>query len=139
MTAPLLQFVPAELVVMGILTDITYGGAPANVVQSTSFALSPGTVRVRRVPGEPRTRFDDPAHVEVMAFGATFETAQALAEACWEAIEFAYATAAPLPGGRSVTVDHTATILPPAEVPWPNPDVRVFQATYLVVTRAIPV
>jgi hypothetical protein len=138
-TTPLLQFVPAELVVMGILTDITYNGAPANVVQSTSISLSPGTVRVRRVPGEPRTRFDDPAHVEVMAFGATFEDAQALAEACWETIEFAYATAAPLPGGRSVTVDYTETKLSPTLVPWPNPDVRVFQATYLVVTRAIPV
>lgn len=137
MTAPL-RFAGAELVMMGILADVTYNGAQANVVQSTSSSLAPGTVRVRRVPGEPRTMFDDPAHVEVLAFGSTFESAALLAETCWTAIEFAYAKAAPLPGGKSVTVDHTATILPPAEVPWPNPDVRVFQATYLVVTRALP-
>lgn len=131
MTAPV-RFVSAELVVMGILADI---GAP--VVQSTSMSLSPPLVRVRRVPGEPRTHFDDPAHVEVMTFGATFEAAQSLAEACWQAIEFAYAKAAPLPSG-SITVDATDTILPPTEVPWPNPEVRVFQATYRVVTRALP-
>lgn len=130
-----LRFVAAELVAMGILTGIL---PDEQIVQSTSASLTPPLIRLRRVPGEPRTMFDDPAHVEVMTFGATFEEAQALAEQCWARFEFSRATAAPLPGGRSITVDHSATILPPFEVPWPDPDVRVFQATYLIVTRALP-
>jgi hypothetical protein len=128
-------FVSAELVAMGILDGLL----PADrIVASTSAVLTPPLVRVRRVPGEARTMFDDPAHVEVMTFGATFEAAQELAEQCWSRIEFARATAAPLPDGRSITVDYTTTILPPFDVPWPDPDVRVFQATYLIVTRALP-
>lgn len=128
-------FVSAELVAMGILDGVL---PPESIVQSTSASLTPPLVRVRRIPGEPRTMFDDPAHVEIMTFGRTFEEAQQLAEQCWSRMEFARATAAPLPEGRSITVDHSATILPPFEVPWPDPDVRVFQATYLIVTRALP-
>jgi hypothetical protein len=130
---PATRFAAAELVMIGILANVG-----ANVVASTSTSLTPPLVRVRRVPGEPRTMFSDPAHVEVLVFGRTFEEAQALAETCQVTIEFGFAKAAPLPAGKSVTVDHTATILPPFEVPWLDPDVRVFQATYLVVTRAIP-
>lgn len=129
-------FVVAELVMMGILEA---GGIdPDIVVESTSSSLTPPLVRVRRVPGEPRTMFDDPAHIEVLTFGATFQAAQALTEQVANIVRFAYAKAAPLPGGLSVCVDATDVVLPPVEVPWPNPDVRVFQATYRVVTRAQP-
>ncbi len=132
-----LRFVSAELVAMAIL-------APLNVpiVHSTSDLLTPPLVRVRRVPGEPRTHFDDPAHIEYLCFGATFDAARVLAERCWDAFEFAYAHGFPVgaaPSTTWVTVDATATVLPPAEVPWANPDVRVFQGTHQIVTRGVPV
>lgn len=145
MTAPRqMEFIAAELVAMGILDGLTLGNIAVEVVQSTSLNLTPPLVRVRRVPGEPRTHFDDPAHVEYNAFGATFGQASALAEECWRRFEFAFATGVPVldtdgaPDGRTIVIDHTATVLAPAEVPYPNPDVRLFQGVHLIVTRAIP-
>lgn len=137
-----LRFATIELVAMAVLADIatvpTTRTWPADpVVQSTSVSLEPPLVRVRRVPGEPRTHFDDPAHLEYMCFGATFEEAQAIAEWCWRRFEFAYAQGYLLDDGAWVTVDRTESILPPVEVPWPKPDTRVFQGTHLIVTRAI--
>lgn len=129
-----LTFASAELVAMGILTPLG-----VDVFQSLPNTLTPPCIRVKRVPGEPRSMFDDPAHVEVLTFGETFETAQALAEQVADTIRFAYAKPAALPGGGSICVDHTAAILPPTEIPWwGNTNVRVFQATYVIVTRAQP-
>lgn len=128
-----LRFASAELVGMAILADV---GAP--VVTSTSASLTPPLVRIRRVPGEPRTHFDDPAHLEYMVFGSAFLAAQRLAEAVWQRLEFSWAKGYQLEDGLWVTVDHSASILAPTEVPWPSPDVRVFQGTHLIVTRAIP-
>jgi hypothetical protein len=73
-----------------------------------------------------------------MAFGATLQDAKALAEACWQRLEFAYAKGFELEDGTRVTVDRTESLLPPTEVPWANPDVRVVQGTHLIVTRSIP-
>jgi hypothetical protein len=80
--------------------------------------------------------FNDLAHVEVLTFGFTYTEAQELAEVCANAFRWAHTQAAPLPGGASISVDYTEALLPPVMLPWPNSEVRVFQATYLVVTRA---
>jgi len=133
-STPPTRFANAEFLMMGILANI---GTP--VVQSTSLSLTPPLVRVRRVPGEPSTMFDDHAHVEVMTFHALFQGAHDLAMLCQSTIIYAYATGVPSGiNNRNVTIDATETILPPTEVPWPNPDVRVFMGTYRISTRALP-
>lgn len=131
---PTLEFASAEQVAMGILAPVA--GVP--VVQSTSAQLDPPLVRVRRVPGEPSDHLNDHAHIEVLTFGSTFAQAQDLGELCRTAIDYGYGKPVVLDDGRTVTVDATETISPPTEVPWANPDVRVFFATYRITTRRIP-
>lgn len=137
MSAPAQRFVSAEMLGMAILAGVPRpAGGVVNVVQSTSMALSPGTVRLRRVPSEAGSRFEDHAHLEYMVFEADFLAAQTVADRCRQALEFSRAQGFALDDGTWITVDHSEAVLPPAEVPWPNPDVRVFQGTHLIVTRA---
>jgi hypothetical protein len=140
---PALRFPAAEEIGMALLegTEITIGGqlVVVHATITTTTTLVPPHYRVRRIPGTARTLFDDAAHLEVLSLGADWDTCHLLAEAASARFAFAYATAVELPDGTSVTIDHTASILPPFEIPWANPDVRAFQATYQVTVRGVPV
>lgn len=95
---------------------------PANLVTSMPF------VRVMRIGGGD-TRFDDTAHIDIDAFGATREAAYGLAESCRQLLlGFPYVTAAGV-------IDSVVTTAGPHEVPWGDIGVRRLTASYAISSR----
>jgi len=119
-------FIDIETAVMDLLADLATGGigtvTPSNLNTSMPF------VRVTRIGGGD-TRITDTARVDVDAFGATRTVAYNLAEACRQRlISGPHVTA---PG----VLDSVTTDAGPHEVPWGDPTIRRFTASYSVSSR----
>lgn len=109
---------------MQTLTDLATVGTvtPPNLGASLPF------VRIVRIGGAG-TRFIDTARIDVDAFAATRSSAYSLAESCRQRlINVPHVVAA----GR---IDSVITDSGPHEIPWGDPAVRRFTASYTLTVR----
>lgn len=120
----LAPFVDIETALEQTLADLGTTGkvTPPNLASEVPF------IRVSRIGG-PDTRFIDTARVDVDCFGLTRNDAYNLAEACRQRLlNVPHVVAA----GR---IDSVITDSGPREIPWGDPTVRHFTASYSVSSR----
>lgn len=120
----LTAFPDIEKCVIQTVTDLSTGGTvtPPNLNTSLPF------VRVNRIGG-PDDRFIDTARVDVECFAATRDAAYTLAEQVRQRLlNVPHVVAA----GR---IDSVITDSGPKEIPWGDPSVRRFTASYSVTAR----
>jgi len=118
------SFPDIELAVVQTLADLATTGTstPPNLASAVPF------VRVSKIGG-PDSRFIDESRVDVDAFGIDRPTTQALAEACRQRLlNVPHVVAA----GR---IDSVTTDSGPREIPWGDPSVRHFVASYTITAR----
>lgn len=118
-----------ELVLCDLLADLGNTGTrtPADLQDQLEF------IRIRRVGGSD-DQVTDRARVDVEVFAAT----RAVGEALIEDIRQRLSVRGPLTvtsGGRPVVVDRTQLLAGPVELAWPDPEVRMFHATYQLESR----
>jgi hypothetical protein len=120
----LAPFIDLELAVIQTVTDLGSTGTvtPPTLETSTPF------IRVSRIGG-PSDRFMDFGRIDVDCFGATRGAAYSLAETCRQRlINVPHAVTAGI-------IDSVITDSGPHEIPWGDPKVRCFTASYTVTAR----
>jgi hypothetical protein len=118
-----------ELVLCDLLADLGACGTrtPADLQTRLPF------VRVRRVGGND-DQVTDRARVDVEVFALT----RAAGESLTETIRGRLSVRGPVTvtsGGRPVVVDRAQLLAGPVELAWPDPEVRMFHATYQLESR----
>jgi hypothetical protein len=118
-----------ERVLCDLLADLGNTGTrtPDNLQDRLEF------IRIRRVGGND-DQVTDRARVDVEVFAAT----RAAGETLTEQIRRRLSVRGPLTvtsGGRPVVVDRSQLLAGPVELAWPDPEVRMFHATYQLESR----
>jgi len=118
-----------EQVLCDHLADLANTGTrtPADLQQQLEF------IRVRRVGGND-DQVTDRARLDVEVFAATRAAGEALTEQVRQRLS-CRGPLSVLSGGREVVVDRTQLLAGPVEVPWPDPNVRMFTAAYQTEAR----
>jgi hypothetical protein len=130
--ADLAAFPDAEHMLMDALADLVAG--PADVVTvipddlQTRLATGRSVIRVRVIGGSD-DRIADHPRVDVETFGSTRAAAQPLAETIRQRL-----ISGPLRTSHGI-IDRAATEVGPQEIPYDDPDVRRWIATYRLSTR----
>jgi hypothetical protein len=120
----LAPFVDLELAVMQTITDLATTGTvtPDNLQTVTPF------IRVSRIGG-PDSLFIDSGRIDLDCFATTRSAAYSLAESCRQRL---LTVPHVVSAGR---IDSVTTDSGPHEVPWGDPTVRRFTASYTVTAR----
>ena len=120
----LAAFPDIELAVMQTVTDLGTTGTATPPTLSASLPF----IRVNRIGG-PDSRFIDTARVDVDCFAADRPTSYALAESVRQRLlNIPHVVAA----GR---IDSVVTNSGPREIPWGDPALRRFTASYSITAR----
>lgn len=122
-------FPDIELVLCTYLGDLANTGTrtPADLQDQLEF------IRVRRVGGND-DQITDRARIDVEVFAATRAAGEGLTETVRQRLS-RRGPVTVLAAGREVVVDRTQLLAGPIEVPWPDPNVRMFTAAYQTEAR----